>query len=58
MKARVVKRYVDKNTNLLHEIGQEVEITTERFEGINSSLLGIFVEEIKKQKVARKKVGG
>ena len=58
MKARVVKRYVDKDTNLLHEIGQEIEVTTERFEQINSSLLGIFVEEIKKQKVARKKVGG
>mgnify|MGYP000956873512 FL=1 len=55
MKVKVVKRYRDKYTNLLHEIGETLEITKERFEEINSTALGVFVKEIKTEKKSTKK---
>lgn len=51
MRVKVLKRYKDKHNDLLHEIGQEIEITKERFEEINSTSLGVFVQEIQKEKV-------
>ncbi len=46
MKAKVIKRYNDKNTNLLQEIGTEIEVAKERFKEINSTSHGIFLEEV------------
>lgn len=46
MKAKVIKRYRDKNTNLLQEIGAEVEVTNERFKEINSTSHGAFLTKI------------
>jgi len=43
---KVIKRFKDKHTNLLHGVGQELEIAKERYEEINSTSLGVFVEEI------------
>lgn len=55
MKVKVIKRYRDKHTNLLHEINEELEFTDKRFEEINSTSYGIFVEEIKEEKKTTKK---
>lgn len=55
MKVKVIKKFRDKYTNLLHEIGQDIEITKERFEEINSTAHGVFVEEIKEEKKTTKK---
>lgn len=55
MKAEVTKRYRDKDTNLLQEIGTEVEVTRKRFDEINSTAYGVFLEEIKAKKKTTKK---
>lgn len=54
MKAKVVKKYRDKNTNLLQEKGTEVEVTQKRFDEINSTVFGDFLEEIKVKKKPKK----
>jgi hypothetical protein len=55
MKVIVLKTFKDKSTNLLHEKGKTIEITNERYEEINSTALGIFIEEIKAVKKTAKK---
>ena len=42
MNVKVIKKYKDKNTSKIHEIGEEIEVTEKRF----AELKG-FVEEIK-----------
>jgi len=55
MKAKVIKTYIDKYTNVLHNEDEEITITKERVEEINSTFPDvIFVKEIKKP---TKKVG-
>ena len=49
-----MKRYKDKDTNLLQEVGTEVEVTQKRFDEINSTVFGVFLEEIKVQKKPKK----
>lgn len=46
MKATVLKVYRDKITKKVHKVGQELEITKERYEEINSTAFGVFLEEI------------
>lgn len=46
MKARVIRTFKDKNTKVIFKAGQEFTVTNERFEEINSTSLGIFVDEI------------
>ena len=46
MKARVVKKFVDKYTKQIYEIGQIIDITHERYEEINSTAHGILVEKL------------
>lgn len=55
MRVKVVKRFRDKHTNDLHDKGHEIEITKERYEEINSTSLGVFVEEIKEEKKQKNK---
>ena len=50
MKAKVIKVYRDKNTNLLQEIGTEIEVIDKRYKEINSTSFGIFLEEVKEVK--------
>jgi len=45
LKVKVLKRYRDKETLVLHGKNTEVEMTKERFDEI--ALSGLFVEEIK-----------
>jgi hypothetical protein len=49
MKVKVIKLFRDKHTNLLHEIGETLEVTDKRCEEINSTSFGVFVEEIKEE---------
>lgn len=55
MRAKVLQRFIDKNTNALQEIGEEIEVTQKRFEEINSTVYGIFLEEVKVKKKTTKK---
>lgn len=54
MKITVIKQFIDKHTKALNKIGQELEMTEERFAEINGTPLGIFVEEVKEKKPATK----
>ncbi len=58
MKVRVLKTFRDKDTNILHRKGKEIEITKKRYEEINSTSFGVLVEEIVEKKSTTKKVGG
>ena len=48
MKAKVLKRFIDKETKVLNEIGTEINITKERFEELKAA--GNYVEPIKNTK--------
>lgn len=47
MKARVMKRYRDKNTRVIHEPGEIVTISKERYLEINGTAHGVFVTDVK-----------
>ena len=51
MKANVIKVFRDKNTNLIHEIGEEIEVAKKRFEEINSTSFGVFIVEVEEEEV-------
>lgn len=44
MRARVVKLYRDKNSKRYRKIGEVIKMSEERFEEINSTSFGIFLE--------------
>jgi len=44
MKALVIKQYKDKATGKIQRKGKTIDITKERFEEINSTALGVFLE--------------
>lgn len=50
MKVKVIKKFKDKNTKKIHNVGDELKISKERFSEIES--IGHFVEEIKANTVA------
>lgn len=50
MKAKVKKQFVDRYTKELYKVGQEIEVTKERFKDIQR-----FVEEVKEVKKETKK---
>lgn len=50
MRVRVLKTFRDKDTSALHGKGNEIEITKERYQEINSTTHGALVEEIKVKK--------
>lgn len=50
MKALVIKQYKDKATGKIQRKGKTIDITKERFEEINSTALGVFLEMKEKQK--------
>lgn len=54
MKARVVKEYIDKHTQELHAVGDEVSLTDERFAEITKA--GRYVEEVKTDEESAEKV--
>lgn len=58
MKVKVIKRFSDKHTKALHEAGTELIISKERFEEINSTAHGVFVEEIKEVKTKKASKSG
>lgn len=54
MKAKVIKRYRDKNTKRIHKPGEVVDVSKNRFDEINSTKYGVFLEEIIEQKEEKK----
>lgn len=50
MKVKVIKDFRDKYTKKLHKAGEELEITKERYEEINSTAHGILVKEMSQKK--------
>lgn len=55
MKAKVIQKFKDKNTKEIYKVGQEIEVTKERFKEMNSTPNGQFVEEVKQPKEEPKK---
>lgn len=49
MKVKTLKQFIDKNTKDLHKVNEELTISKERYQEINGTSLGIFVEEIRKE---------
>lgn len=47
MKAKVIKPFKDKYTKVRYNEGELLTVTKERFEEMNSTALGILVEEVK-----------
>lgn len=54
MRVRVIKDFIDKETKALHKANTETDITKRRFEEINSTAYGVFVEEIEETKPIKK----
>ena len=46
MRVKVLKRFKDKYTKKIYEIGEIIEVTNERYEEINSTAHGVLVEKI------------
>lgn len=46
MKVRVIKPFRDRYTKVIYTKGQEIDVTKERLEEINSAALGPFVEAV------------
>jgi len=46
VKVRAIKPFRDKHTKVVYQEGQEIEVTKERFEEINSAAFGPFVEAV------------
>lgn len=55
MKVKVVNRFVDKNTKQLHEYGEVIEVTEERFKEISAA--GKYVEKIEDEEPKEKPLG-
>lgn len=49
MKVKAVQKFRDKYTKDVYEPGQVLEVTKKRFEEMNSTKHGVFVEEIKEE---------
>ena len=54
MKAKVVKQFIDKNTKELRKVNEELTMSKERYQEINGTSRGTFVEEIKEEKTEEK----
>ncbi|MGB4007566.1 MAG: hypothetical protein WBL79_03110 [Bacillota bacterium] len=54
MKAKVLEAFRDKHTKENYEVDQVITVTKERFEEMNSTALGVLVEEIKEPKKPKK----
>lgn len=54
MKVKVIKPFSDKYTKVIYQKGQEIEVSDERYDEINSTAHGVLVEEIKTQKKSKK----
>ena len=55
MKVLVVRQFQDRHTKDLHNVNEELTISQERFGEINSTVLGVFVEEVKQEPKEEKK---
>lgn len=55
MKAKVKKPFKDKYLNIVYQKEEVIEITTERYEEINSTNHGVLVESIEEKPKAPKK---
>jgi hypothetical protein len=46
MKAKVVVPFKDKHMKVVYQKGQEIEVTNERYEEINSTTHGVLVKAV------------
>lgn len=53
MKVKVIREFVDKHTNELHEVGSTFDVTAKRLKEIQS--VGDFVQEVEEVKSDEKK---
>lgn len=50
MKAKTLKKFKDRKEGIVRKVGDQFEITKERFQEINGTKNGVLVEEIKPKK--------
>lgn len=50
MKAKAIVKFRDLKEKKLRQIGEEFEVSKERFKEINSTKYGVLVEEVKEEK--------
>lgn len=55
MRAIVLEQYTDKNTKVLHKVGEIFEVTEKRCEEINSTAYGIFLKPLEEREKSQKK---
>ncbi len=46
LKVKVIKKFIDKYTKEVYEIGQIIDVANERYEEINSTAHGILVKKV------------
>lgn len=51
MRVKVVRPFKDKHTKVICKLGQDIEVTKERYEELTSAALGPFVEKVEIEKV-------
>jgi hypothetical protein len=54
MRVKVVRPFKDKHKKVVYQKGAEIEVTKRRYEEINSTALGVFVEEVREKKSTKK----
>jgi len=55
VKVKVIKPFSDKYTKVIYQKGQEIEVSNERYEELNSTAHGVLVEEVKTPQKKSKK---
>ena len=50
MKTKTLKKFKDRKEGIVREVGEEFEVTKERFQEINGTKHGVLVVEIKPKK--------
>ncbi len=53
MRVKVLNVFRDKKTKILHKPNEIIEVSKGRYEEINSTAYGTFLEEIKEAKIAK-----
>lgn len=55
MRAKVVKVFIDKETKVLQKPGKTIDVSKGRYQAINGTAYGTFLEEIREPTKNKKK---
>lgn len=54
MKVKVIRKFKDKQSKKVREVGETIEVTRERYGELTTSPFGVFVEEVKREAIEEK----